>query len=53
MPCTGDDSLELRRTKTNEGVTTALPHDVADELRMHQRMPGYSFTPHIFLIVQA
>jgi integrase len=38
-----DDSIELRRTKTGEPVITALPHDVADELRMHERTAGYFF----------
>lgn len=38
-----DDSLELRRTKTGEPVITALPHDVADELRMHGRSSEYFF----------
>ena len=38
-----DDSLVLRRTKTGVSVTTELPHDVADELRMHHRSPGYFF----------
>jgi len=38
-----DNSLELRRTKTGEAVVTALPADIADELRMHERTPSYFF----------
>jgi integrase len=38
-----DDSLELRRTKTGEPVITALPRDVADELRTRRRSRLYFF----------
>jgi integrase len=39
-----DNSLELRRTKTDEGVVTALPPQVAEHMRMMQNEhPGYFF----------
>jgi integrase/recombinase XerD len=39
-----DNSLELRRTKTNEAVVTALPPQVAEHLRMMSaEHPGHFF----------
>jgi integrase len=38
-----DDSLELHRTKTGTPVVTALPHDVADTVRMQHGSGDYFF----------